>query len=211
MKYLYNPPFIIKNIFHHSVWHTKNNKILLTFDDGPVSETTELILKELNKYGIKSIFFCVGNNIKKNQVLFNEILSKGHTIGNHTFNHKILTSLPENEIKKEIDLFNNFVEEKFGYKVEYFRPPHGRMNFKIKRIINQKKIKNIMWSLLTYDYKNDLKIVEKSVKKYLRKDSIIVLHDSLKSKNIILDSIKIIADESAKKGYEIGEPAECLK
>jgi len=72
-------------------------------------------------------------------------------------------------------------------------------------------MKNVMWSLLTYDYKNDLSIVKYSVKKYLRKNSIIVLHDSLKSKDIICDSIKFIAEEAAQKGFEFGEPEECLK
>ena len=68
-----------------------------------------------------------------------------------------------------------------------------------------------MWSLLTYDFQGDLGRVKLAVKKYLRKDSIIVLHDSIKSVNIIQDSIKIILDTANQKGYEIGEPEECLK
>ena len=68
-----------------------------------------------------------------------------------------------------------------------------------------------MWSLLTYDFKGDLRRVKFVVEKYLRKDSIVVLHDSIKSVKIIQDSIKIILDTANRKGYEIGEPEECLK
>jgi hypothetical protein len=67
-----------------------------------------------------------------------------------------------------------------------------------------------MWSLLTYDYKNDLAFVKFATQKYLNKDSIIVLHDSNKSKNIIVDSISLISDEAGKRNYQFGDPEECL-
>ena len=67
-----------------------------------------------------------------------------------------------------------------------------------------------MWSLLTYDYKNDLSIVKFAVEKYLNQNSIIVLHDNNKSKNIISDSISFIIDEARKRNYQFGETEECL-
>jgi peptidoglycan/xylan/chitin deacetylase (PgdA/CDA1 family) len=72
------------------------------------------------------------------------------------------------------------------------------------------QMKSVMWSLLTYDYKNDLSIVKFAVEKYLKPNSIIVLHDSNKSKNIISDSISIIADEVRKRKYQFGGSDECL-
>ncbi|MBZ0200165.1 MAG: hypothetical protein K8H86_09880, partial [Ignavibacteriaceae bacterium] len=72
-------------------------------------------------------------------------------------------------------------------------------------------LKNIMWSLLTYDYKNDINVVKFAVQKFLKDNSIIVLHDSLKSKEIIADSIELIINEAEKKGFTFGEPDECLK
>ena len=55
-----------------------------------------------------------------------------------------------------------------------------------------------MWSLLTYDYKNDINIVKFAINNYLNSNSIIVLHDSNKSKNIIADSIKYIVEAALK-------------
>jgi peptidoglycan/xylan/chitin deacetylase (PgdA/CDA1 family) len=72
------------------------------------------------------------------------------------------------------------------------------------------QLKNIMWSLLTYDYKNELSIVKFAVEKYLKPNSIIVLHDNNKSKNIISDSISFIVDEVRKRNYQFGEAEECL-
>lgn len=211
MRYLYNPPLIMKKIFNDFIWETSNNKILLTFDDGPNPGTTELILNELNNQKLKAAFFCVGNNISLNRQLAKDILTNGHLIANHTYNHKVITKLSESDAKKEIEMFNEIAGDIPGLIPQYFRPPHGRFNLKTGNLIKEYKLKNVMWSLLTYDHKNDPQIVKHAVKKYLRKNSIVVLHDSLKSKSIITDSIKIIVEETYIKGFEFGEPEECLK
>lgn len=210
MKYHYNPSSIIKKLFNDFIWDS-SDKILLTFDDGPTAESTEIILSTLADKKIKAAFFCVGNNVNNHPELVNRILAEGHLIGNHTFNHKRLTQISNREAEVEIDLFNNLIKDKFGYDVKYFRPPHGRFTLSTSKIMKEKNLKCVMWSLLTYDYKNDFDVVKFAVSKYLTENSVIVLHDSIKSKNIIKDSINFIADEAAKKGYSFGEPAKCLK
>lgn len=211
IKYLYNPPGLIKKIFHKWKWNTSNNKVLLTFDDGPIPETTPLILNALDKLNIKAAFFCVGNNIDKNPGLAKEILSCGHEIGNHSYNHKIITRLNRAAAVNEIKSFINLTEYKLDYKPKYFRPPHGRFNLMTSKIVTGLNQSVVMWSLLTYDYKNDFNLVKFAVTKFLKNNSIIVLHDSMKSKGIILDSINTIVEQAAENGFEIGEPAECLK
>ena len=69
MKYFYNPPLIIKKIFSDFIWETSNSQILLTFDDGPKIESTEIILDILKEQNKRAVFFCVGNNVKKNSAL----------------------------------------------------------------------------------------------------------------------------------------------
>lgn len=210
MKSQYDPPFIIKQIFPDFQWESRVDKVLLTFDDGPVSGITENILLKLNEFNIKAAFFCVGNNILKNPSLTNAILKDGHIIGNHTFNHSRLT-IPGFDEYAEIDRFNELANEKLGIEVKYFRPPHGRFNLSTGKLLKKKKLTNVMWSLLTYDFRGNSSLVKYSVVKYLKKNSIIVLHDSLRSRDIILDSISFIADEVSEKGFSFGEPSECLK
>ena len=62
----------IKKIFSNYVWDipNKENKIYLTFDDGPTPDVTEWVLEELKKYQAKATFFCIGKNIENNQDLF---------------------------------------------------------------------------------------------------------------------------------------------
>ena len=211
MRYKYNPPYLIKKFFAEYQWETVNNEILLTFDDGPTSEITNIILNNLEGYKIKALFFCVGGNIKKYPSLTEKILAAGHTIGNHTFHHKILSKLNNTEVEAEIDSFNEHLQKEYNYSVRYFRPPHGRFTLSLSKKMNKKNLSNVMWSLLTYDYKNDLNLVKFAVENHLKSNSIVVLHDSLKSKNIIEGSINFIVDKAHELHLEIGEPSGCLK
>ncbi len=210
MSYIISPPLIIKKLFNDFYWNTSNDKILLTFDDGPTTEATELILNTLLRNKVKVAFFCVGNNVKDHHSLVRQILSEGHLIANHTFNHKKLNRISNTETVEEIDSFNNILKEEFNYDIRYFRPPHGKFTISTKGILKEKKMKCVMWSLLTQDYKNDFETVKFAVRNYLKKNSIIVLHDSIKSKEIIKDSINFIIEEATKKGFSFGEPTECL-
>ncbi len=210
MKYLYNPPLIVKAVFNEFYWETVNDRILLTFDDGPNPETTEKILIALDELKIKALFFCVGSNIGLYPDLTKAIISSGHAVGNHTFNHKVITKFRDVDFINEIERFNKIMKQDYSVDVKYFRPPHGKINLSSKKFIKPIKMKCVMWNLLTYDYKNDFKKVKFAVDKYLKQNSIVVLHDSRKSKDIIIDSIKYIAEAAHKQGYRFGEPHECL-
>ena len=210
MKYYYDPPCIVKKLFNDFFWNTSNKKVLLTFDDGPNPTTTEIILKKLSDANIKSLFFCVGENVQKYPGLVQQIKDEGHAFGNHTFNHKILNKISDEEKHYQISSVNKLFEEKFNIKLKYFRPPHGKFQLSTSSLLKEYDIKNIMWSLLTYDYKNNISIVKFAIEKYLDHNSIIVLHDSNKSKNIISDSISIIVDEVRRRDYQFGEADECL-
>lgn len=210
MKIMYQPPVIVQKLFSEFIWKSSTDKILVTFDDGPNPSSTEKILITLRDENIKTLFFCVGNNIERYPQLVRTIIDEGHTIGNHTFDHKIITKLTNDEFGREIILTNQKIEEVSGNLPKYFRPPHGRFPFGLSRTLRKYNLKNVMWSLLTYDYKNDSKVVKFAIKNYLAKKSIVVLHDSDKSASLICDAIKYLADEAGNKNFQFGTPEECL-
>ena len=101
-------PKIIKRIFYNQVWDIPNNenKIFLTFDDGPTPEITDWVLNVLKKENVKATFFCIGNNIEKHPAIFNRIISEKHAIGNHTYNHlKGWKTITKNYLE-DVFLFN---------------------------------------------------------------------------------------------------------
>jgi len=211
LRYKYHPPYLVKKLFNDFIWETSNNKILLTFDDSPTEAATQKILNVLKIKQLKAVFFCLGNNVAKHPGLTEKILEDGHTIANHTMTHKMLTKMNREESVKEINPFNSMMKEKFNYDVKHFRPPHGKFNLRTNGILNELNLKCVMWNLLTYDFKNDTKKVKYSIDKYLRKNSIIVFHDSLKCSDIIEESLIYTIEQVSNLGYEFGESESCLK
>ncbi len=209
-KVKYVPPKIVCKLFRRTIWESAVDKILLTFDDGPTPEVTPIILNKLKEHSIKAIFFCVGENIEKYPELVKQIVTAGHTIGNHTMYHRNINCF-NNSANLSISLCSQQIFDSIGSYPIYFRPPHGRIGLRTEKLMEQNNLKNIMWSLLTYDYKNDINIVKFAVDKYLTKNSIVVLHDSIKSGSIIEESIEHIVNKANRNGYEFGEPLECLK
>ena len=207
----YSPPLIVKKLFDDFIWQTSNNKILFTFDDGPTENTTPVILELLAKSGIRAAFFCVGNNIRRNPELTNQIIKEGHLIANHTMGHKLLTKMNNNEALEEIRSFNELMKEKFHYDVKFFRPPHGRFNLRTNGLLKKLHLKNVMWSLLSYDYENDFEKVKNGIENHLSGNSIVVFHDNLKSISILEESLHYIIEIASKKVFEFGEPEDCLR
>ena len=211
MRYKYHPPNFVQKLFSNFIWKTSNNKILLTFDDGPTEEATLRILNILRTNHLKAVFLCVGNNIEKHPSLVQKILEDGHTIANHTMSHKLLTKLNREESIREISAFNDLMKEEFNYDVKYFRPPYGRFNLKTNGILKELNMKCIMWNLLTYDYENNIKKVKYAIDNYLKENSILVFHDSIKCSDIIDEALNYTIEQADKRGFKFGEPEDCLK
>lgn len=205
MNWIIQPPAFVRWIFPNSIWrlpqHNGEKTIALTFDDGPVPEQTPWVLDLLDKYGIKATFFCVGDNVRKYPEIFDEIVRRGHTVGNHTFNHLQLFKTPWKMYSDNIDLCNQ-VEKGLA---TYFRAPHGHITpWKAYNITHDKGFRNIVfWDVMPKDYDNRLKPDEvfANVRKYVRNGSIIVFHDSIKAGDRMRFALERTIEEYKAEGY----------
>ena len=85
--FIEQPPLIYRLIFAEAIWRVKRRGrkvVYLTFDDGPIPEVTPWVLDTLDSYGVKATFFLVGDNVRRNPELFEEIKRRGHAYGNHS-------------------------------------------------------------------------------------------------------------------------------
>ncbi len=175
---------------------TKSKEIYLTFDDGPVPDVTETVLDILDDYNWKATFFCVGENVKKYPKIYEELLKRGHSVGNHSFNHLrgFRTSL--NDYVANVKKASKYIDSRL------FRPPHGRITPSQIKVLKQ-DFDIVMWDLITYDY-NKQKTAEqimKIIKRNLRKGSIVVFHDSLKAKSNVLKVLPQAIEFWQSKGF----------
>ena len=171
------PPRMLRRIYAGALWkvQTKEKKLFLTFDDGPIPEVTPWVLDELKQYEAKATFFCIGNNVEKNPDIFEEIKKRGHQVGSHGYSHI------RGMYKNTESFFADIEKADTLIKSHLFRPPHGHITPVQIRAL--KKYKIVLWDVITRDYNPKLAPEKILViaKKYTRNGSIIVFHDSLKA------------------------------
>lgn len=202
----------------------KENKIALTFDDGP-SKETEKVLDLLKKFNAKATFFIWGKKIKGREKIIKRILREGHEIGNHTHSHKWLIFKSYNFIKKDI-LSCDIDLEKVGIQTSLFRFPAfkwGLISF-IACLKLRKKV--IFCDVVSNDWlrpwlrnKNKLIIIKIApvIKKVIRRTkngSIINFHDYLQgvgSHKEIIPILEGVLPELKKKKYKFVTVSELLK
>ena len=179
----------IKKIFNNLIWDKPNseNKIYLTFDDGPIPDVTEWVLDVLKSENIKATFFCIGDNIKKHPEVYKRILKEGHQTGNHTFNHLNGWKTKTNYYVDNFKLCETeHLKLPIAIGTEHsflFRPPYGKIKVSQSKAIRQLGYKIIMWDVLSYDFDSTIS-VEKCLENVIsntEQGSIIVFHDSLKA------------------------------
>lgn len=163
-------------MLHSAIWRIPSHDrvLYLTFDDGPTKRCAE-ILDLLDAYDAKATFFCVGENVKKNPELFEELLMRGHAVGQHTFSHLNGWKVSLSVYLKDIEQAQEWIPSKL------FRPPYGKMTSQQYRNLKS-KFKIVMWTHLSYDFDlefNEIKFFKRFYTKFKSGD-IVVLHDNLK-------------------------------
>ena len=194
-------PFIIRMFFRGCTWRrkTKEKVIYLTFDDGPVPETTPYLLDLLDEYGWKATFFCVGENVQRHPELYREILARGHRTGNHTFNHLRGTRCSTEEYVDNVRKAAEYIDSPL------FRPPHGRMKGNQRRKLRE-QYEIIMWDVLTQDYNKLLSpdYILGKIQRLSRNGSIVVYHDSVKARNNLLATLPRAIEFWNEQGFRCG-------
>lgn len=165
-------------LYPRATWRMDRHEkaVYLTFDDGPIPESTPWIIETLNRYHVKATFFMVGDNVRKHPAEFRLIVENGHRLGNHTYNH--IGGFKWNSR----EYLDNTMKADALIHSDLFRPPHGWMRWIQYHALRQ-QFRIIMWDLVTRDYSKWLEAddVFRNVRHYARNGSIITFHDSLKS------------------------------
>ncbi|HTA45404.1 MAG TPA: polysaccharide deacetylase family protein [Bryobacteraceae bacterium] len=185
--------------------------VALTFDDGPHPRYTEQVTALLRKYGIRACFFEVGQNLGKvgeNGVtllrtaeISKRVEDAGHVVANHTYSHRVLSKLSEEERTKEIEDTSTLLEKALGHKPLLFRPPYGARNQQVLDQITHEGLENIMWTVDSEDWADP--IPESIAMRVLHQldtshKGIILFHDIHKQSVLALP---IVLDELVRQEY----------
>ena len=199
--YLIKSPLLLKWYYPSLLWNKSRTEkvIYLTFDDGPIPNVTDFVLKTLKVFNAKATFFCIGDNIVKHPEVFERVKNDGHAIGNHTFNH-----LKGWKTDNETYLQNTLKCQELT-QTDLFRPPYGRI--KKSQISNLKSqisgLNIVMWDVLSGDFDTKLSPEKcyQNVIKHTENGSIIVFHDSLKAFDRLFYTLPKVLAYFTEKGF----------
>lgn len=194
------PPLLYRLFYPDAVFRAPGEKKVayLTFDDGPIPEATPWVLDVLDSYRVKATFFMVGDNVRKYPHLYEEVIRRGHTVGNHTMHHLQGLKVSTEEYLSDIAIAADYIKSRL------FRPPHGFIGVgQAKRVAQDYQL--VMYDLITRDYSRRLTSQEvfENVRRYTRNGSIIVFHDSIKSMPRLKDALPRSIEWLQSQGYEL--------
>ena len=173
-------------------------KVALTFDDGPSSEYTPLLLDGLRERNVKASFFVIGSNIEKEggEEIIRRIYEEGHLIGNHTWHHVDLSDLSTEDAWKELEMTDSLIKAITGEETALVRPPFGEF----PRSMEEPDKLYVKWTVDSRDWvtKDTQEIVRKVVTDTEEND-IILMHDCYETS---VEAALQIIDTLSERGYE---------
>lgn len=168
-------------LYPHLLFLTGNkseNKVALTFDDGPDIRYTPKILDVLKKHDVKATFFLIGARAKEHDAIVKRIHDEGHAIGSHTYWHPNLPKEQLDRLHWEITETDKVIENIVGFKPHLFRSPYGALNEEMVNMLGDLGNIIIGWDVDTLDWKqlNADEIADNALSN-VNFGSIILMHD----------------------------------
>lgn len=181
--------------------YKKSDTILLTFDDYASADQTERIIKILEKYQVRALFFVQGDWATEHPELVTRFQKAGHIIGNHTFTHADLRTLSDEQAAQEIS----------GQPLAqpWFRPPYGSYDRRIRTIARQHGYVVCYWTIDSQDWTGHAtpqSIIER-IGPRLHKGAVILLHAHIEA---TITALPQLIQQIEQKGYRLDSPNDPL-
>lgn len=151
--------------------------VALTFDDGPVKQTGK-VLDVLKRTGAKATFFVLGSQVKSRKPVLRRMVTEGHAVGNHSWNHPKFMQLSTAKIAKQVRSTEKVITAAIGKHEVMVRTPFGQQNKRIRKVLGSIGAAAILWNVDPQDWKyRNTKVVTASVVKHTHRNSIVLMHD----------------------------------
>jgi peptidoglycan/xylan/chitin deacetylase (PgdA/CDA1 family) len=156
--------------------------VALTFDDGP-SPYTDRLLQILNDNDAKSTFFLIGNKVAANPAGAKRIADAGMEVGNHTWEHPNMTTIPPEDIASQISKANDAIQAATGQRPKLLRTAGGLINDNVLAAAKQQGMADINWDIVPFDWINDSNTAATRymLMTQIKPGSVVLFHDTYSS------------------------------
>ena len=181
-------------------------EVALTIDDGPDPEVTPQVLDLLSGHGQRATFFCIAERVAAHPALAREIVSRGHSIQNHTARHRHdFSFLGPEGYAAEIARAQDLLTEVTGERPSCFRAPAGLRNPFLAPVLHRMGLQLVSWTRRGFDTRErDAAKVLARLTRGLAAGDILLLHDGNAARTaagqpVILDVLPPLLARFAKQ------------
>ncbi len=160
----------------------RDKEVVLTFDDGPWPSHTASVLKALAEHCTKALFFPIGKHAGYHPEILRRVAADGHTVGSHTWAHKDLSRMTQEEAVAEFEKGVAAVSIALGNKPvpPFFRFPALRHPPEMLKYLAERNVSMFSTDLDSFDFRTrKAEQVVATVMKKLEKSGkgIVLMHD----------------------------------
>ena len=193
---------------------TTTKKVYLTFDDGPGSQTGE-ILDILKKNHVKATFFVTGKEDASSKKVYQRIVKEGHTLAMHSYSHIQDVIYDSKEaFEKDLKQINRCLYEATGVRTKFYRFPGGsstqNTSLPIQNFIDVLKKNHYLyldWNVISPDINNANATKEQVVTGVMQGvdayDTAVVLMYDVADKPMTVKALPSIIKQIKAKNYEL--------
>lgn len=156
--------------------------VALTFDDGP-SPYTDRLLEILRANGAQATFFLIGDKVAADPAGAQRIAGAGMEIGNHTWEHPNLTTIPPQDIPAQFSKASEAIAAATGQRPTLVRTAGGLTNDAVLAEAGRQGLAAINWDVIPFDWVNDSNLAASRalLMSQIRPNSVVLLHDTFSS------------------------------
>ncbi len=188
--------------------------VALSFDDGPDPLYTPHVLDLLKASSASATFFQIGVNAEASPMLVQQVMDGGHTIGNHTFDHRELELLTDEGVQAEIERGQRALIGVGVPRPTMFRPPKGYTDQAVGVLADVDRYRTVFWDACVEAFVDHRPVAE-GVAMLLAKigpGSIILAHDGGRvvgsgrtplSRARTMEALPLVLDGLRDRGLEV--------
>jgi peptidoglycan/xylan/chitin deacetylase (PgdA/CDA1 family) len=178
----------------------RRGTVYLTFDDGPSAITTR-VLRTLTAHDATATFFELGVEQQRFPSVSAAVVRQGSVVGNHTYDHRDLTTLGADGVRRELA---------GGPASRCVRPPYGATDALVRQVIESGGQHQVLWTIDTRDWSRPgTATIRARALDGVRSGSIVLMHDGGGDRSQTLAALPGVLDELARDGYRVAALPGC--
>ncbi|MEV4809379.1 polysaccharide deacetylase family protein [Micromonospora avicenniae] len=160
---------------------TGNDRVALTFDDGPDPQYTPQVLAALREFGVRATFCLVGEMAESHPDLVRAIVADGHTLCNHSWNHDVtLGKRSPDAIRADLLRTNQAIRAAApDAPIVWYRQPGGAWTYPVVSVAHALGMTPLHWTVDPSDWEapGAAKIAS-TVSSQVEPGSVVLMHDA---------------------------------